>query len=320
MLLLREEDARQVLTMEMCIQTVESAYASMGRGEATNAPRHNLWIANPKSIKVAAAGPVLGRYMGVTSYTGGYGGKKGSGPYTTLLYDAKEGSLLSVVESSLISWYRTGASSAVATRALARKDAKNLAIIGTGRQAVTQLQAITNVMNAERISVYSRTPEGRQAFASKMSATTGGHITPAADAQTCLSTADVVVTITTSKVPVLRREWLRDGVHINAIGAHYPSASEIDADTVLSSRVIVDSREQALLEKGEILIPLANGDARVERLVAGELGEVLAGVVAGRTSDDENTLFCSGGLAAEQVAVASGVYEEARRRGLGKEL
>jgi ornithine cyclodeaminase/alanine dehydrogenase-like protein (mu-crystallin family) len=318
MLLISEENVEKLLTMEKAITAVEDSYRALGMGEAVLTPRENLWISPPKSIKLASGALTKSGFMGVTAYPGGYG-TKGSGPFTTLLYDSGTGSLLAIVQGRFLSWLRTGATTAVATKYMARRDAHEVAIIGTGRQAITQLRALDKVMDIGHVSAFSRTPERRHKFAAQMSAELGRDVVAADDAKSCLAKADVVVTITTSRDAVVKREWLQDGVHINAIGAHYPDRTEIDGETVRGSRVIVDWREQALLEKGEILIPMKQGLV-TSGIIAGELGGVVAGKLKGRTSDSEVTLFCSGGIATEEIAVAAAVFRDATTKGIGSNV
>lgn len=318
MLVIREDDVRQVLTMETCIEAVQSSYEEVANGSGRNTPRQNLWVDPPKSIKLASGGLTAKGFMGVTSYTGGYG-QRGSGPSSTLLYDARSGSLVAFVESRFLGWYRTGATSAVAARVLAPKDSRRVGIIGTGRQARSQLLALSKVLPLESAVAFSRNRRKREEFAAEMSRELGTDVKAVESAKQCVSCSDVVVTITTSNQPVLERGWLGNGVLVNALGSHHPTASEVDAETVLSSRVIVDSREQALLEKGEILIPIAKGLA-TPAVIKGELGDVIAGRVEARQSEDERVLFCSGGTALEQVGVAAAVYDEAVKGGLGVEV
>jgi len=290
--------------MEMSVNAVEDVYKALGSGNGMMTSRQNLWVSPPKSIKLASA--VLSRwgFMGITA----------------LLYDSRNGTLLADVQSRFISWYRTGASSAVTTKFLARKDSESISIIGTGRQARTQILSLHAVLPSVRqINVFSPTREHREKFASEMTAELGAKVTASETAEMCVQNADVVVTVTTSKEPVLKHRWLKKGVHICAIGAHYPEAREVDSDTVASSKVVVDSRDQALLEKGELLIPI--DEKRVSQdVIYAELGEIVASKKPGRTSEDENTLFCSGGLSIEQIGVAARVYEAVVNKGLGVQI
>ncbi|HZW56025.1 MAG TPA: ornithine cyclodeaminase family protein [Nitrososphaerales archaeon] len=319
MLLIREEAVQQILTMDMCIQAVEECYRQLGEGKASNTPRQNLWTTPPRSIKLAAGGlPEIG-FMGVSAYSAGFG-QKGSGAASTLLYDSNSGKLVAILESKFLGWYRTGGTSAVAAKYLAPTDSEALALIGTGRQARSQLLALRKVLKKLKVvRAFSRSLEHRENYAREMGRETGLDILPAETAKDCVARADVVITITTSREPVLKKEWIKEGSLVSALGGHYPEASEVDVDTVLSSRVIVDSREQALIEKGEILVPIRKGLA-TDEIIKAELGEVVCGSKRARITVGERVLFCSGGISAEQIAVAARIYLEAIRQGLGQEL
>ncbi|MBI4257696.1 MAG: ornithine cyclodeaminase family protein, partial [Thaumarchaeota archaeon] len=210
MLLIREDDVKTLLTMEDCITAVEESYKLFGQGEAVMTPRENLWLTPPISLKLASAALTSWGYMGIYTYPGGYG-RKGSSPFTTLLYNSKDGQLLAIIESSFLSWYRTGATSAVATKHLALRDSDTLGIIGTGRQAWTQLLALSKVMKLKLVKVYSRTNERREKFASDASREMSIDVKPMIDAKNCSQNADVLVTATTSKEPVFYGEWLGEG-------------------------------------------------------------------------------------------------------------
>ena len=316
LLFVREEDVRRVITMDSCINAVEDAYRELGEKDGSITPRQNLWIVPPKSIKLASAGLVHRGFMGIVAYSAGYGAR-GSGSSSTLLYDISNGKLLAIVESKLLGLYRTGATTAVAAKYLANKGSEVVAIIGTGRQARTQILALRNVLgNLRTVRAFSRTREKRENFAAEMTAETGLDVQPTDSPEECATKADVVVTITTSNLPLIKKEWISNGTLICALGSHYPSASEVDIETVLSSTVIVDSKEQALLEKGEILIPIKKGLTTPD-IIRAELGEIVAKKTNGRSSPDEKVLFCSGGIASEQIGVAAEIYERVVKLGSG---
>ena len=318
MILIKEDDVKNILTMEDTLIAVEDAHRSLGVGNAVITPRKNLWLKPKVSIKTASAALMPLGFMGTIVYPGGFG-KKGSGSMITLLYDSNDGRLLSIIESRLISWFRTGATSAVAAKYLATKNANSIGIFGTGRQAQTQLLALQKTLKPSIIKVYSPTREHRNKFATEMSKKIGTDIKPVEDPQSCLTDVDVIITITTSKEPVFDGKMLKKGTHVNAIGAHYPDIREVDTDTVKRSKIFVDSRTQALEEKGELLIPISQGIITSNDIYA-ELGEVIAGKTKGRVDQDEITLFCAGGLALEGIAVAARVYELAKKNGVGVEI
>lgn len=252
---------------------------------------------------------------------------------TVALFDGKNGRPTAILDASAITEIRTAAVTAVATRALAREDARVLAILGAGVQARAHLDALPAVRLFEAVRIYSPTPAHARALAEKwvasgVSGPTSGNIpdrpspdvTVAASAEEAVRGADVVVTVTSSREPVLSREWLGPGVHVNAVGASLPGARELDVATVAASALFVDSRESLLAEAGEFRLAVAQGAISGEDHVRAELGEVLAGLRPGRLDDDELTLFRSLGLAVEDLAAAERAVAAARRLGVGTEV
>jgi len=235
-----------------------------------------------------------------------------------LLFSTEDGRLLSILEADWISWMRTGATSGVATKYLAQNDARCAGIFGTGKQARSQLMAVAAVRPIERALVYSPTPSRRKQYATDMSNRLGIAVQAVDAPEAILGEADVICTATTSRTPVFDGEQVRQGVLVNAIGQHYPDRREVDSALVARSRIVVDDRKRALQEDGELLIPLQAGEL-AEAKIEATLGEVVAGLKTGRTGD-EITLFTSGGIASEVLAVAAGVYEVAEREGLGQEI
>jgi ornithine cyclodeaminase/alanine dehydrogenase-like protein (mu-crystallin family) len=236
-----------------------------------------------------------------------------------MLYDYESGQLLACMEAGRLGQIRTGAASGLATRHMARPDAATVGIIGSGFQASTQLEAICAVRPIQQARVYSRRPERREEFARQMSERLNLEVAAVGSAQECVSGADVVVTITSAREPVLQGEWLAAGAHVNAAGGNHWMRREIDEAAVTRSQVIVvDDLDQAKLECGDLLWPEARGAFRWD--MAHELQEVVAGRVAGRPSDQAITLFESMGVALEDIAAAQLVYHKAREQGIGQEL
>jgi ornithine cyclodeaminase len=227
------------------------------------------------------------------------------------------GELLSIMDGRFITEVRTAAVSAVSVKHLARPDASRLAIIGSGVQARSHLEAIAMVRPLRDVRVWSRSLDNRTAFAREMRPRVDVPVVVAASAQDAVDGADVVVLATAAREPVVRDEWIADGTHVCAVGACRPDQREMDTELVRRSRVYVDSREGALAEAGDIVIPLKAG-AFAEAHLAGELGEVVLGTVAGRTSAGDVTIFKSLGMAVEDVAAAHLVYIKAAERGLGR--
>jgi ornithine cyclodeaminase/alanine dehydrogenase-like protein (mu-crystallin family) len=235
---------------------------------------------------------------------------------TVTLFDGTTGAPTAILDASAITAVRTAAVSAVATRTLAREDARVLAILGSGVQGRAHLMALTGVRKFEEIRVYSPT----EAHARALAAAGDGLARVMNSAEDAVRGADVVVTATTAREPVLRRDWLEPGAHVNAVGASMPSVRELDVDTVAACALFCDSRESLRNEAGEYLLALEQGAIPGENHVRGELGEVLAGSAPGRLDAGELTVFRSLGLAVEDLAAAQCAVTRARRIGIGKEV
>ncbi|HET9235374.1 MAG TPA: ornithine cyclodeaminase family protein, partial [Candidatus Eisenbacteria bacterium] len=227
-----------------------------------------------------------------------------------LLFEADHGQLLAVMDASSITGIRTAAASGLATRLLAREQAGDLAILGSGVQAASHLEAMSVVRNLRRIRVWSRDEAQMAAFADREGRRLGVRIETSASAQSAVKGADIVCTTTGSRTPVLYGDWLAPGTHVNAVGACFPDTRELDTRAVLRSRFFVDCRESALNEAGDFLIPRSEG-AVTDDHILGEIGEVVLGKVAGRGADDEVTVFKSLGVAVEDLAAAHHIYKKA---------
>jgi ornithine cyclodeaminase/alanine dehydrogenase-like protein (mu-crystallin family) len=227
-----------------------------------------------------------------------------------LLFDGETGALRAVLDASAITAIRTAAVTAVATDVLARRDARVLAIIGSGVQARAHVAALRLVRSFDEIRVWSRTPEHVRAFAA------AARVEAASGAEDAVRGADVVVTVTSARDPVVERDWLDPGTHVNAVGSSIPTTRELDAATIAAASVFVDRRESALNESGEYLRAVEEAGIGPDHIRA-ELGEVLTGSDPGRKSDGELTVFISLGLAAEDLAAAEHVVARARAEGAG---
>jgi ornithine cyclodeaminase/alanine dehydrogenase-like protein (mu-crystallin family) len=236
------------------------------------------------------------------------------------LFDGQTGQPTAILDASAITERRTAAVTAVATQALARRDARVLAILGAGTQARAHLEALAPVRAWEHIRVYSPTAAHARKLADEAEAAEVGPVTVAASAQEALAGADVVVTATSSREPVLHRDWLAAGAHVNAVGASSPSSRELDTATVAASALFCDSRESLRHEAGEFQLAITEGLISGEEHVRAELGEVLAGTATGRHDDAELTVFRSLGLAVEDLAAAQIAVAAAAEQGLGTEI
>lgn len=312
-ILLRESDVEKLATMDMAIDAVEQAFRSQGEQKAEIAPRRRCRLDHGMLHVMSASLPSLG-YAGLKSYTS----VGGTARFMVLLYK-EDGQLAALLEADRLGQLRTGAASAVATRYMSRPDSSRLGLFGTGLQARSQLLALCAVRPINKVLVYSRNAERRERFCREMAEATGISVMAASDPEAAVRDADILVTATNSREPVFRGEWLAKGTHINAIGANFPSHQEIGPEVVdKAACVVVDSKEQAMLESGDLLRA-----AEAETFYwedARELGLVVIGDFPGREDDGEITLFESHGIALEDVALAARIYEKALEAGVGQPL
>jgi alanine dehydrogenase len=305
---LSEEDVRAVLTPAAAVGAVESCLQRMARGAVELAPRRRLALDEGRLADMAAADLELG-YAGAKVYAGFAEGVA----YVVALFSASEPELVALVAADHLGRLRTGAASGVAARHLARDDAASLGVIGCGSQAETQVACIRAALpSIERVVAYCRTEKNLRAFCKRIGAEAGeSHRDPAEQ--------DVVVTITSSKDPVLRGEWLRPGAVVCACGANVLGARELD-NVVLQRAAFVccDSKEQAALESSDLVEPIEVGT--LDWLEVHELHEVVGGDVSGRQSDEDIIVFKSNGIAAWDVAAAAAAVDAAREHGIGTAL
>jgi alanine dehydrogenase len=310
----------KLLGMRECVEVVDGCFRAMARGEAGFPPR----FAMPYPTRTGALGMMPGYLLregilgvkATTVFPGNLGTKFESHQGAVLLFEAEHGSLLAAVDAGAITRIRTGAASAVATRALARRGSKVLAILGSGSQAESHLDGIAVAApGVDRVRVWSRTPANAARFAGGARGR-GFDATACASAEEAVRGADIVCTVTGATSPVLMGEWLAPGTHVNAVGASRPPARELDTVAVKKSRLFVDSRESAKREADDYLVPLREG-AIGEGHIVGEIGEVLEGKVRGRTGDGDVTVFKSLGVAAEDLSAAYYVYRRAAEAGAG---
>jgi ornithine cyclodeaminase/alanine dehydrogenase-like protein (mu-crystallin family) len=300
MIVLNEHEVRSLLTMAECIEAMDEVLRSLARGELHQPLRpvtrpdgsemlmglmpayrggdRPAW--SLKEIVIAPGNPA----RGLDAHQG-----------AVLLHDGETGELRALLSASAITEIRTAAVSAVATRALARPDSRVVAILGGGVQARSHAAAMAAVLPDAQLRTWARADGG----------------TP----EETLRGADVVCTCTSAREPILRREWLSPGTHVNAVGSSVPTARELDADTVAAATLFVDRRESALNEAGDLLLA-GFGEERI----AAELGEVLVGAHPGRATAEELTVFKSLGLGVEDLAAAELVVGTAREQGVGTEV
>jgi alanine dehydrogenase len=310
-----ETEVRDVLTMPLAIEGVEEISRKQATGEVVVHPRRRFELPGGGFFHYMAAADFSAGFVAMKQYT--Y--VRGKLRFLVSLYEMGTGDLLALIEADYMGQLRTGAASGVATKYLARRDARVAAIIGTGGQARTQLEAVAKVRKLESARAYGRDPAKRENFCKEMSERLGVSVHPCASSGEAVRGADIVSIATTTSQPVVAGADLSPGAHINAIGANHAHKRELDDEAVASADVIVvDSVEQSRQEAGDLIIAF-HGDEICWTGVK-KLSEVVAGKASGRTSDSEMTLFKSNGIASWDLAVAMKVYALARERGLGREL
>lgn len=311
---LKEEEVGSLLDMPLVLDAVEQVMAAHGRGETVDFPRQRVRLPASMTHLLQGGVPDL-NLSGLKVYTSAGGRNR----FWVHLFDATSGDPVAVLEADRLGMMRTGAAGGVATKWLARPDARVAGVFGSGWQAQGQVLALCAVRPIERIKVFARNPERLAAFCAQMSRETGREVVPAASAEDTVRGSDVVVTITTSPKPLFDANWLEEGAHITAAGSNSLARQELSEAAVRRAAVIcVDSREIAVREAGDLMPLLEKGRTQPGRWV--ELGEVIAGVRPGRTSPGQITLFESQGMAIQDIAVAARVVALARERGLGCEL
>ncbi len=310
-LFLRESDIEKILTMRDAMRLVEHALRDFGNGAAQNQPRQR--VRAPQGVlHVMPAGWFARGYVGFKAYTS----FRGETRFYFHLFDANTGAYLAVMEANRLGQMRTGAASGVATKLLARRDAKSIGIIGTGWQAESQLQAVFAARTFEHVKCFSRDETHRTQFAEKMSALLDVTVEPVASARDAVVESDVVIAITTAAQPVVQGEWLKQGAHVNAAGGNWAARREVDTETVKrASAIFADSVEQTKLEAGDLILAVSENAIGWHQVQ--ELSALVSGRATGRANDDDITLFKSCGIALEDVAVGSFVYERAREQGIG---
>lgn len=318
--LLTGHDVTRLLPMAACIETMADTLSALARGQAIQPLRTMLRLPGGGGIfgvmPAQVDTPDAFGLKVITVFPGNEGTRYDSHQGAVLLFEPHHGTLVAVMDASSMTGIRTAAVSGVATRALARPDAGDLGILGTGVQARTHLEAMQAVRTLRRVRVWSRHNENRTAFAAWALQQFGIAVEPVTTAREAVLGADLVCTVTSARTPVLEGAWLSPGAHVNAVGSSLPTARELDTEAVRRSRLYVDRRESAFNEAGDFLIPRAEG-AIDDHHIRGELGEVLIGTAPGRQSDEDITLFKSLGLAVEDVAGAWVVWQAAERQHAG---
>jgi alanine dehydrogenase len=317
--ILTRADVRAAITMPEAIEAAAAGLAAYSGGRAEVPLRIHLHP--PGGIALYMPGFLeTGGALGA-KIVSVFGGNQAVGlPTITavmILQDAGTGLPLALMEAGYLTALRTGAAAGVATKYLARRDARTVAVYGAGAQSRTQLAAVAAVRDIRRVLIYDPAKEAAAAFAREV-ADGGFEVEVLADADAGPGLADVIVAATTSMRPVFDGRLVRPGAHINAVGSYTPAMQELDATLLERADILVaDARDAALHESGDLIVPVREGRFGPER-VNGEVGELVLGQLAGRTSDEQITVYKGVGLAALDLATAQAVYAQALAKGLGR--
>jgi alanine dehydrogenase len=313
-LIIGHDDVSKLLSMHECIDVMEQTFKTLALGDALQPQRQAIWLPDKKGV-LGLMPAYLGspRAVGskiVTVFPQNQNTHYESHQGAVLLFDCDNEKLLAMIDASSITAIRTAAVSAAATKLLARKDAANLSLLGSGTQATMHLEAMSAVRSIRKVRVWSRNADHAKRFAEREARRQHLRIEPTPSAQEAVAGADIVCTTTGSTSPILLGRWLEPGMHVNAVGASTPRFRELDSEAVAKSRLFVDRRESAMNEAEDFRAPRRNGvisDAHI----LGELGELLLGKVQGRLTKENVTLFKSLGLAVEDLAAAHFVHHKA---------
>lgn len=311
---LSENDVKQVCTVALAMDGVESAHRDLSLGLAIDTPRARSRLPQTVLHMLQGALPAQG-VIGYKAYTTNRSGNR----FLVHLFDAATGQLKAIIESDYLGMVRTGAVSGLAAKLLARPSAKIAGVFGSGWQAEGHVRAICAALPLEQVKVFSRKPERLQSFCSRMRDLTGVAVVPAESPEATVRESDLIGTVTTAVTPLFDADWLIPGVHINAAGSNALIRQELSEAVVRRCGLItVDSVPTALAEAGDLLPLLEKGRLHSRQLV--ELGDIITGRHPGRTSKDEISLFESQGMAIQDLAVAVRVLAAAEAAGLGQEI
>ncbi len=314
-LYLTEAEVQSLVTMDDAITALRDGFNQWGKGGTATLPRGRLGLPGNKRLNLMASVIPASDVFGIRAY---YSLASGANNLV-LLFSIEDTRLLAIIESRWASATRTGAASGLATGLMARKDASSVAIIGTARQAGPQLHAMKAVRPISRITAHSRDQAHREDFAARMTDELGIPVSTAATAEACVEGADIIVTMTNSKTPVLRGSWLKPGQHINAAGANSANCRELDDAAVLAADIkAVDDLSQARIEAGAFMEMTAEGSLDWGDIH--ELGTLVQGEVPGRDNDGQITLYKSLGIPLEDVAFARIIHARAVEQGVGSEF
>ena len=322
-LLLSRKDVEEIISMREIIEAVEEAFRAKGLGKVQMPPKSYIYFnryqgdfrvmpayledIDAAGVKIVNVHPKNPQEHGLPTVMA-----------TIFLLDPKTGAPLAIMDGTWITNMRTGAGGAVAAKYLARKDSRVVAMVGAGVQAKTQLIALNEVLDIDEVRVSDVVKGKAKKYAEEMGKQLEIKIEPMANVKRATKGADIVVTVTTARGPIVKDEWISEGMHINAIGADAPGKQELDPEILKRAKIVVDDLKQAL-HSGEVNVPLSEGIIARGDIYA-ELGEVITGKKPGRASRDEITIFDSTGLAIQDIATDWKVYQKAKKMGKGREV
>lgn len=320
-ILISGELAEAIFDMEQGLKVVEQAFREHGEGRTRMPSKIYLDLPEMNGDFRAMPAYLPGMDASGVKWVNSHPGNRARSLPTVMaiiiLSDPATALPLAIMDGTYITRVRTGAAGGVAAKYLARKDSRRLALVGCGAQAISQLEALLRLFRFDTISLFDpkdqAVEELREQFPAEAS-----RLERAQDPQQCVAGADIVVTTTPSRQPVLRREWIAKGTHINAVGADAPGKQELDEKILLDGTVVVDDLDQAI-HSGEVNVPIRDGKFRREGIAA-QLGDVVCGKKPGRSRPDEITIFDSTGLAIQDIAAARYVYDECKKSGKGNHM
>lgn len=321
LLILNHQHVEQLLSYDACIDLMRQALSALSQGRAFQPLRtvvrspHVQGLMGLMPSSLITDHSILG-LKAICVFPGNAERNLDLHQGAVLLYDSETGQLRALINASAITAIRTAAVSALATQALAQPNANTLAIIGSGVQARSHLAAIAASRPLERVHIVSRNPQRAAAMVAECAPRYDFPIVAGQSIEQAVRESQIIVTATSSDTPVLQRDWLQAGAHVNAVGACTPNARELDSATMAAARIVVDRRESTINEAGDYVIPAREGLIGPDQIVA-ELGDLLVGTSQGRTSDQEITVFKSLGLAIEDLVAADYVYQQAQTQQVG---
>ncbi len=319
-LVLTEQDVERLLSIDDAIASVEAAFRAHATGSTVMPKRLQVLVPGMKGdLRIMPAAIPSEGVVGFKSISGAAGMRDPASTYFTVaLFDPADGKLLAVMGANYLTQLRTGAASAIATKYLARREAETIGVFGTGVQASAQLAAVAKVRRIRKGWAYDIIPDRSRTFCQRMMDRVGVELMPSERPEDAAQ-ADIIITSTTSNKPFLSGDWVKPGTHVNAMGANSPSKQELDISLLKRSKIVVDMKEQALSEAGDLIAPISKGLISSESIYA-ELADLVSGRKPGRVDDTEVTVFKSVGVAIEDVAIAKISYQRAVEAHVGREL